>query len=452
MSTNVPIASITLSSAAPSITFSSIPQTYTDLVCVVSATGDRASNVDSLAIRFNSDTGSNYSYTYMAGEVTTGAISGRASNQTNIWCGNFTSNSVNNPSSIIIQIQNYSNTTTNKTTLSRGNPIAGGGYSATNANVGLWRNTAAITSMTVRSETANNFSSGTTFNLYGIANASITNVAKATGGDSVTTDGTYWYHTFRSSGVFTPTQALTADYLVVAGGGAGGSSLAGGGGAGGMRCTVTATGGGGSLESALSLTTQAYTVTVGAGGAKSLGAGTSGSNSVFSTITSTGGGGGGGWSGSAYGNPITGGSGGGGAMGTGAQNTGANGTTNQGYAGGNGNDTPGLGGGGGGASAAGQTKTSSPAGAGGNGVATSISGTSVTYAGGGGGGAETQTAGAGGSGGGGAGTSGTGTATDGTANTGGAGGGGGSASSSTKGGNGGSGIVIIRYAVQGRGI
>jgi hypothetical protein len=39
------------------------------------------------------------------------------------------------------------------------------------------------------------------------------NTAKATGGDSVTTDGTYWYHTFLSSGTFTPTEALTADYL-----------------------------------------------------------------------------------------------------------------------------------------------------------------------------------------------------------------------------------------------
>lgn len=161
------IATTTLGSAQSSVTFSSISGSYTDLVLVVAATGDRASNVDSLAIRLNSDTGSNYSYTYLAGETSSGAISGRASNQTNIWCGNFTSNNVDNPSPIIIQIQNYSNTTTYKTTLSRGNPIAGG-YSATNANVGLWRSTAAITSVTVRSETGNNFRSGSTFTLYGV--------------------------------------------------------------------------------------------------------------------------------------------------------------------------------------------------------------------------------------------------------------------------------------------
>ena len=45
--------------------------------------------------------------------------------------------------------------------------------------------------------------------------------AKATGG-TITTDGTYWFHTFTSSGTFTPTQSLTADMVVVAGGGGGG--------------------------------------------------------------------------------------------------------------------------------------------------------------------------------------------------------------------------------------
>jgi hypothetical protein len=63
------------------------------------------------------------------------------------------------------------------------------------------------------------------------------------------TDGTYWYHTFVSSGTFTPQKAISCDYLVVAGGGGGGQDDNGaGGGAGGLRCTVGATGGGGSLE------------------------------------------------------------------------------------------------------------------------------------------------------------------------------------------------------------
>lgn len=164
------IASITLGSSATDITFSSIPSTYTDLVLVTATFGSRAANADSLAVRFNGDTGSNYSYTYMIGDAN-GAASGRASSQTNIWFGNFSSNSVANPSPIIIQIQNYANTTTFKTALSRQNAIAGGGYTNVGANVGLWRSTAAINSITVRSETGSNFSSGSTFNLYGIAAA-----------------------------------------------------------------------------------------------------------------------------------------------------------------------------------------------------------------------------------------------------------------------------------------
>jgi hypothetical protein len=163
-----PINTTTLSSSATDFTFSAIPSTYTDLILVTSVFGSRAANVDSLAIRFNGDTASNYSYTYLIGESSAGTISSRASNQTNIWVGNFTSNSVTQPSVIIVQIQNYSNTATNKTILSRQNAIAGGTYSIAGANVGLWRSTSAINSVTIRSETGSNFSSGSTFTLYGI--------------------------------------------------------------------------------------------------------------------------------------------------------------------------------------------------------------------------------------------------------------------------------------------
>lgn len=163
-----PINTTTLASSVTDITFSSIPNTYTDLILVTSVFGSRAANVDSLAVRFNGDTASNYSYTYFIGESSAGAISSSAANQTNIWVGNFTSNSVTQPGAIVIQIQNYSNTTTNKTILSRQNAMAGGTYNITGANVGLWRSTSAITSVTVRSETGSNFSSGSTFTLYGI--------------------------------------------------------------------------------------------------------------------------------------------------------------------------------------------------------------------------------------------------------------------------------------------
>ena len=440
MSTYTPIASVTLSSAQSSVTFSGIPQTYTDLVLVVNS-GTTHSSSTFLALEFNGDTGTNYSTTNVYGNGSS-AGSARQANNNYAWTSFFVGQDATvSTTNVITNILNYSNSTTNKTLLSRanrGNSTLD--YYGTEAVVSMWRNTAAITSITVknwRSGVSYNFASGSTFNLYGVANASITNTAKATGGDTITTDGTYWYHTFYSSGTFTPTQALTADYLVVAGGGGGGQGISGngeggGGGAGGLRCTVTATGGGGSLESALSLTAQAYTVTVGAGGA----AGTSGSDSVFSTITSTGGGRGG----TQASAPAVGGSGGGGYGRDATNNTGAAGTSNQGYAGQSGVSF--TSGGGGGAAEVGGTDATRD---GGDGVATSISGSSVTYAGGGGGTTGGNTGGTGGTGGGGNGDSGSGPGA-GTANTGG-GGGGGRSTASAAGGAGGSGIVIVRYSV-----
>jgi hypothetical protein len=416
--TYVALDKVTVGTATPSITFSSIPQGYTDLVLIINAGTSDASEQDCL-IRVNGDTGSNYSATYLYGTGSS-AASGRNANQTESTAGYPIRPTL--ISTLIVQFPNYSNTTTYKNWLGRANSADSMVYT----HISLWRNTNAINTILLYPSNSKNFLAGSTFTLYGIASASVG--AKATGG-IISSDSQYYYHTFLSSGTFTPNQSLTCDYLVVAGGGGGGSNDGGGGGAGGLRSTVGATGGGGSLESALSLTAQAYAVTVGGGGAGGFETrGSSGNNSVFSTITSTGGGGGGG-AGNLSG--LNGGSGGGGSE---PSNQGT-GTTNQGYAGEGNSD----GGGGGGA---GEIGGSDGTGQGGDGVATSISGSSVTY-GGGGGGRVGTTAAAGGSGGGGAGSGNTETPVNGTANLGGGGGGGRVVNT---GGSGGSGIVIVRYA------
>ena len=433
MSTYAPIASQTVGSSIATVTFSNIPQNYTDLVIV--SNGGLA-NSGGYAISFNGDTSSIYSRTFMQGNGST-ASSGRGSNEYPLYV---TSNGANQTN--IFNIINYSNTSTFKSFLSRGN----GSASNTIGFVCLWRSTAAINRVDIICP-GTTFTSGTTFNLYGIASGS----PKASGGNTVVSDGTYWYHTFTSSGIFTPAAALSnIDYLVVAGGGGGGADSGGGnggggGGAGGLRCTVGATGGGGSLESKLSLTAQAYTVTVGAGGAGNTGVnGVNGSNSVFATITSTGGGGGG----YSPNNGLAGGSGGGAGGGGTNLTGGAASPAGQGFAGANAGIT-GRGTGGGGAGAVGNaTAGGGVGGIGGNGVTTSISGTSVTYGGGGGGGG-TGTQASGGTGGGGTGSvdgSPRILGTNGSPNTGG-GGGGGSYAPPLQGLSGGSGIVIIRYAV-----
>jgi hypothetical protein len=434
MSTYSPVANQALGSGTASISFTGIPQGYTDLVLVCVAKG---ASPQSVRMQFNNDTAANYSSTNLYADIgnTPSADSARYTGETSIRVG-YVQNGISTTDflSSIIHLQNYSNTTTYKSILSRS-------AQAANATVGLWQNTSAITSVTVFPSGAN-FASGSTFSLYGIAGGQAS--AKASGG-IITTSGAYTIHTFTQSGGFIPNENLTVDYLVVAGGGGGGGGAnageGGGGGAGGLRSTVTATGGGGSLETALSLTAGVtYPAIVGAGGAGNVSSsfpGSNGTNSTFASISSVGGGGGGSRNTEGYAGQI-GGSGGGGGQ---RDNTNANkgsGTANQGFAGGNGFNDPAAhgGGGGGGAGGAGaDCPSTSTGGAGGSSVNVSITGSSVAYAGGGGG-AGASTGGASGGAGAGAGNS----ATAATANSGSGGGGTGGT-----GGLGGSGIVIVRY-------
>lgn len=161
MSIYTPIASQTLSSAAATVTFSSIPQNYTDLV-LVSENKNTANNFDEVGIQFNGDTSSNYSRTRFFGDGSSPSSGG--SNNTNK--GAIQINSTTEFGPVIANIQNYSNSTTYKTVLSRGNAV---GY--VSIYVSTWRNTNAITEITLLPDTGVNFSSGTIFTLYGITAA-----------------------------------------------------------------------------------------------------------------------------------------------------------------------------------------------------------------------------------------------------------------------------------------
>lgn len=421
-----------------SITFSNIPQTYTDLIVKVSGhltgTGFGAATVKLI---FNSST-SGYSWRSVFTDSAGGSYSQKGDSVAFIEAGILPASQLSPTLNVFgvldMLISNYSSN--NSKAVSIDYAQESGSVDNYNGFVsGIWVNTAPITSLTI-TPNASNFSQYSTFTLYGVKSmrAAVGNSIKATGG-AIAFDGTYVTHTFNTSGSFTPTTNLLVDYLVVAGGGGGGSSNnSGGGGAGGLRSTVTATGGGGSLEAALSLTGgNGYTVTIGAGGAGGVGSnvtGTSGSNSVFSSITSTGGGGGGGENSNGAAGGSSGGGGYNGNAGTRTAspvqgNNGANGSLS----------SPFPAGGGGGAGAAGSGAQ------GGNGQTISIAGSSITYGGGGSGG-RSSTVVSGGTGGGGSGGQNGGTApTTGTVNSGG-GGGGGAVSSGAAGG---SGIVIVRY-------
>ena len=156
--TYTPIATNTLGSATASVTFSSIPGTYKDLVLVINGGNSVGTN---LSLQFNSDTGSNYSSTRLQGDGST-ASSSRFSSQVEM-IGPQISTSIDNV--IIANIMNYSNATTYKSALMRGSDAS----SLVNAYVGLWRSTAAITSVKIITYTNSyTINSGSTLTLYGI--------------------------------------------------------------------------------------------------------------------------------------------------------------------------------------------------------------------------------------------------------------------------------------------
>jgi hypothetical protein len=439
MSTYEPIASQTLGSAAASVTFSSIPQNYTDLVLVMNPAAASLTNVLTCQVGNGSiDTGTNYSNTYLAGSGT--AQSGRYTSQT-FWYASFELLTTNFSQNSIMHFLNYSNTATFKTSLTRYNEASAG----VGAYVNLWRSTSAINTIRLAIAGGTNFAAGSTFTIYGVSAGNSS--AKASGGNIVTTDGTYWYHAFTSSGTFIPNSAISADVLCIGGGGSGGFAQSGGGGAGGVQ-----------LLSSQSLATTTYPVTVGAGGGVFFyGLGYSGNNSQFGSLTASVGGGGGG-GGRPYAQGKTGGSGGGSGGDTGTV-AGGSATSGQGNNGGSGSSDEvtyrSTGGGGGAGGAGGNGGGTSIGGAGGVGTDAYSSWGAATktgqlisstywYAGGGGGGqAGGISAGAGSNGGGGAGTNSvSGTGISGLPNTGSGGGAGGATA-----GQGGSGIVIVRYAV-----
>jgi hypothetical protein len=161
--TYTPIATTTLGSATSSITFSSISGSYTDLVLIFYTPSNSIN--DDMYLQYNSDTGSNYSNTTLRGNGTT-ASSTRGSNTTGARFTDASSPTTTTSNTSIINIMSYSNTTTYKSNISRGNNASTG----VETMVTLWRNTAAITTIKIY-PASGNMATGTIATLYGIAAA-----------------------------------------------------------------------------------------------------------------------------------------------------------------------------------------------------------------------------------------------------------------------------------------
>lgn len=168
------ITSTTLSSSAASVTFSAIPSTYTDLVLKASIRASDAGATATIDLILNSDSSTNYSLTYLRGSGSA-AASGRTSSATVINLGQSDGNGAtsNTFANHEIYIPSY--------LISQNKPISAIGAQENNTSTayiesraGLWRNTAAITSLQLQPTDVGlgiNFVSGSSFYLYGIKNS-----------------------------------------------------------------------------------------------------------------------------------------------------------------------------------------------------------------------------------------------------------------------------------------
>ena len=163
------IATYTLSSNT-TITFSSIPQTYKHLQLRVYGKTTRPTYVnDEIALRFNGDTGNNYSSHSIYSDGSTREANATASYSMIYYGGNIGSTvlQANTFGSAVIDILDYTNTSKNTTTRS----ISGfdnNGSGVTGFKSGLWLNTAAVTQIYLRGGEGINLATGTKVALYGI--------------------------------------------------------------------------------------------------------------------------------------------------------------------------------------------------------------------------------------------------------------------------------------------
>lgn len=168
------IQTITLGSSASSITFSSIPQTFTDLVLKLSLRNDTGTTYNNVYLTFNgTPTGTLYSdkSVYAVG-TTTGSLGHNSANQMWLAVAPSSGNTANTFSNSECIIPNYAGSGY-KSVLSEGISEANttsNGYIYNNIMCGIWANTAAITSLVLTSD-ASSFVTNSSASLYGIKNS-----------------------------------------------------------------------------------------------------------------------------------------------------------------------------------------------------------------------------------------------------------------------------------------
>lgn len=161
--TYVPLSAITLSSLALEVSFTSIAQTYKDLVLVISGTAGAAPSSVQPVFRFNSDSENNYFYVFARGN---GSSTSSGADVASYNFGIISASVTSGRFLCISNIMDYSATDKHKTVLTRGNDNDANSDVQMMAN--RWANTAAITSIQLINP-GGSWPSGSTFTLFGIA-------------------------------------------------------------------------------------------------------------------------------------------------------------------------------------------------------------------------------------------------------------------------------------------
>jgi hypothetical protein len=168
------ISSQTLATAAATITFSSIPATYTHLM-IVGQTAASSSADNGAYIQFNADAGAHYDYVQaqFSPSTTSGFAGGQLSGQTSINLGGVpgTGEAAGSNAGFQIIIPNYAGTAFNKranTSWTTTVKVSGTANPVVVMLGGQWYSTAAITSVTLGLQVAGNLIAGTTISLYGM--------------------------------------------------------------------------------------------------------------------------------------------------------------------------------------------------------------------------------------------------------------------------------------------
>jgi hypothetical protein len=172
--TYIPLYSTTLGSTSNDITFSNLDQTYTDLICIVTGKGVYTSSTFiALMLRFNGDSGSNYSNQEFYSVDYSSSLATQATTQTAAitWLAGDTAMD-NSISSAKFEIHDYAATNKWKSGIGRAASFESDTTNGIDVSHWTWRNTAAITSLTFRNpDSSSGFFVGTIFDIYGIKRA-----------------------------------------------------------------------------------------------------------------------------------------------------------------------------------------------------------------------------------------------------------------------------------------